>query len=85
MTFTPEAFRSIMEKYWRMAVHDGMISAASTPEDFYGFKPDDVECMHYRLAGFGYGTWFRLRDGRVFDRSARPSTPTRSIYDVTVH
>ena len=78
-------FAELMHRYWEIAVHEGAIAATTTPEEFYGFKVTDVECVHKRLAGVGAGIWFRLRDGRVFDMFARESTPTRELYDVTVN
>jgi hypothetical protein len=78
-------FAELMQRYWEIAVHDGMIAPTTTPEDFYGFKITDIECVHQRLAGVGAGIWFRLRDGRVFDMFARESTPTRALYDVTMN
>ena len=85
MYATAAAYKPMMERFWRMGVYDGLIAATSTPEEFFGFSHMDIECVHHRLAGFGAGTWFRLHDGRVFDWCARPSTPTRSIYDVMLH
>lgn len=78
-------FAALMQRYWEIAVNDGMIAATTTPEDFYGFSLTDIECVHRRLAGVGAGTWFRLRDGRVFDMFARESTPTRALYDQVLH
>ena len=80
-----DGFRGADAKDWEIAVYEGVIAATTTPEDFYGFKVTDVECVHQRLAGVGAGVWFRLRDGRVFDMFARESTPTRELYDVTVN
>ena len=38
------------------------------PAAFFGFRPEDVACIHFRKTGVGEGVWFRLRDGRVFNR-----------------
>ena len=80
-----EDYEQMMKRFWRMGVNDFLTAKTTTPEEFFGFRASDIECVHHRLAGIGAGTWFRLHDGRVFDWCARPSTTTRSIYDVTVH
>jgi hypothetical protein len=57
------------------------MTRARTPEEYYGFRAEDVECLHFRKRRFGSGLWFRLRDGRVVDALGRPSQRWRAWYD----
>jgi hypothetical protein len=57
------------------------MTRARTPEEFYGFRAEDVECLHFRKRRFGAGIWFRLKDGRVVDSLGRPSQRWRAWYD----
>jgi len=58
---------------------------AKTPEEFYGFRPEDVVELHNRKHGAKYGAWWRLKDGRVFDIAGRPSEPARHWYEGSKH
>src|SRR6185369_3471559 len=42
-------------------------TAAEEPEQFYGFRAEDVTDIHFNKQGFGRGIWYRLQDGRVID------------------
>ena len=58
---------------------------AATPEEFYGFKAEDVVHVHLHKHGFGRGLWLRLRDGRVFDAAGTPSQQDRDWYEASAH
>lgn len=57
------------------------MTTARTPEEFYGFRAEDVECLHFQKRRFGAGIWFRLTDDRVVDALGRPSQRWRAWYD----
>lgn len=57
------------------------MTRANTPEEFYGFRAEDVECLHFQKRRFGAGLWFRLKDGRVLDALGQPSQRWRALYD----
>jgi Cu/Zn superoxide dismutase len=64
----------------------GQVSVASNDEaafikQLFGFLPQDVEGIHLHKDGEGKGVWFRLKDGRVFDKLGKPSSADRAIYD----
>jgi hypothetical protein len=50
-------------------------------KQFFGFLPQDVEGIHTHRDDEGDGVWFRLKDGRVFDRHGRPSSANHALYD----
>ena len=54
------------------------------PVAFFGFRPEQVACIHSRKVGAGGGVWFRLKDGRVFNRYGGIDDPNPSLYDPTV-
>jgi hypothetical protein len=56
-----------------------------TPENFYGFEATEVKATHHHKLGKGAGLWFRLRDGRVFDRFGQPDEDDSVLYDATAH
>ena len=58
---------------------------ASGPEEFYGFRPQDVAEIFLHKHGFGRGVWFRLKDGRVIDVHSRPSDRDRAWYVTSAH
>jgi len=47
----------------------------------FGFLPQDVEGIHVYKDGEGKGVWFRLKDGRVFDKHGKPSSADHAVYD----
>ncbi len=58
---------------------------ASGPEEFYGFRPEDVAAIFLHKHGFGRGVWFNLKDGRVIDVHGRPSDRDRAWYVTSAH
>jgi len=50
-------------------------------KQFFGFLPQDVEGIHTHKDGEGDGVWFRLKDGRVFDKQGRPWSANHALYD----
>jgi hypothetical protein len=84
MQFTPSLYRGFMLKHFQSARRLRK-TAAHSPEEYFGFHSEDVEIIHLHLQGVGSGTWFRLNDGRVFDRFAQLSDPDPSFYDATTH
>jgi hypothetical protein len=58
---------------------------ARSPEEFYGFRPEDVLELHLHKHGFGRGAWFRLKDGRVIDAHGNPSHRERYWYVSSAH
>ena len=51
------------------------------PSDYYKFTPTDVAAIHNHKRGTGAGLWFRLRDGRVFDRTGAADERDPLLYD----
>lgn len=51
------------------------------PAKYYSFAPADVAVIHNHKRGVGAGLWFRLRDGRVFDKTGAHSEPSPALYD----
>jgi hypothetical protein len=78
------SYDAVMEKHFRFRKALGMTEADSK-ENFYGFAAGDVLLVHVRKNGFRDGVFFRLRDGRVFDVSAREHDPDPRWYDQTTH
>jgi len=72
-------FDQTMRKYHRHALLLAFTKAA-TPEEYFGFHHHDVRTIHFQKSGYGRGCWFRLRDGRVFDKFARPDSPDLRLY-----
>ena len=60
-------------------------TAAAEPEEFYGFRAEDVAEIHFQKHGAGRGVWYRLKDGRVIDAIEKPSEPDRIWYVSPVH
>jgi hypothetical protein len=66
----------------------GQVSVTSNDDtafikQLFGFLPRDVEGIHLQKEGEGKGVWFRLKDGRVFDKLGKPSSADRGVYDKT--
>jgi hypothetical protein len=51
------------------------------PSDYYGFAPADVAMIHNHKRGAGAGLWFRLRNGRVFDKTGEAAERDPALYD----
>jgi hypothetical protein len=66
-------------------LHRAGRTRARSPEEFYGFRPDDVSESHLHKQGFGRGVRFRLRDGRVIDVYGKASHPERYWYVSSAH
>ena len=75
-----KAFSRLMAKHHRQGVLLGY-TAASTPEEYFGFRDDQVEIVHFHKAGVGSGVWFRLNCGRVVDEVAIPACRDPGLYD----
>jgi hypothetical protein len=58
---------------------------AREPEEFYGFRAEDVSEMHFHKHGIGRGVWYRIKDGRVIDAVGKPSEPDRIWYVSSAH
>lgn len=52
------------------------------PSAYFPFSPADVAAIHTCKRGTGNGLWFRLRDGRVFDKVGLPAENDPALYDV---
>ena len=50
-------------------------------KQLFGFSPHDVEGIHTHKDDEGKGVWFRLKDGRVFNKQGKPSSADHAIYD----
>lgn len=70
MQFTPSLYRGSMVKYFLWAWRRDL-TAAHSPEEFFGFSPQDMQSIHFHKQGTGEGAWFRLKDGRVIDKLAQ--------------
>jgi hypothetical protein len=84
MQFTASLYRGFMVKYFQWAWRRDK-TAAHSPEEYFGFSPDDVQSIHFHLQGTGDGAWFRLKDGRVIDKFAQPAVSDPAYYDATTH
>ncbi|MCU1336049.1 MAG: hypothetical protein JWO19_1630, partial [Bryobacterales bacterium] len=58
------------------------MTAAPTPEAFYGFRAANVIELHFRKRGAGRGLWYRLKDGRVIDAFGKRALRSRSAYSL---
>ncbi len=84
MQIMPSAYQSLMQKYWDRARTEGATNAP-TPESFYGFEAAEVKATHHHKQGKGAGLWFRLRDGRVYDKYGRSDDVDALSYDAIAH
>lgn len=84
MQYTRSLYRGFMVKHFQWAWRFKKTEARS-PEEYFGFSPEDIEAIHFHMQGFGEGAWFRLKDGRVFDRFAQASVSDPAYYDATTH
>jgi hypothetical protein len=84
MQILPSAYQGLMQKYWNRACERGATNA-QTAEDFYGFEPSDVKTTHHHRQGKGAGLWFRLHDGRVFDKDGHSDDVDPLFYDAVSH
>ena len=84
MQFTPSLYRGFMLKHFKLARRLRK-TIADNPEEYFGFHPEDIEVIHFHFQGVGEGTWFRLNDGRVFNRFAELCDSDPSFYDATTH
>jgi len=81
------SIEALMKRSASKMVGLATISAKSKDEDaayikqLFGFLPQDVEGIHTRKEGEGEGVWFRLKDGRVFNKFGKPSSPNHALYD----
>jgi hypothetical protein len=48
---------------------------------YFPFAPADVAAIHTSKHGAGNGLWFRLHDGRVFDKGGLPADDDPALYD----
>jgi len=60
-------------------------TGSATPEELYGFRPEEVIEMHFHQHGFGRGVWYRLKDGRVIDALGKPAHRERHWYVSSAH
>jgi hypothetical protein len=72
----------------RRTLHELLDSGAITgardsddPAAFFGFRPDDVAGVHFHKSGARSGVWFRLKDGRVFNRYGGIDDPDPAQYE----
>ena len=79
------AYRSLMQKYWRLGVKMGLTTLETPVEKYFGFSAFDIVEMHHHKAGDGQGVWFRLDNGRVVDWQGVPSDPDPALYDATIN
>jgi hypothetical protein len=84
MNIMPSAYHGLMLKYWQYTRTHGATDAP-TPEEFYGFTSTEVRVTHHHKQGKGPGLWFRLRDGRVYDKSSHSDEVDPVLYDATTH
>jgi hypothetical protein len=66
----------LVEKLMRTA---GRISGT----DAFPFNADEVNGIHTFKHGEGYGVWFHLKDGRVFNSAGQPSETDVTKYGET--
>jgi hypothetical protein len=80
--FVLACMRHALRAYCRDNGVDFVPSADLDPTSYYGFAPADVAMVHAYKHDAGAGTWFRLHDGRVFDRAGVPDDPDPALYDM---
>ena len=74
MKFNPVVVRAVMHTQFHELRQAGG-THASTPEEHYSFRAEDVEDLYFNRGGFGKGVWFRLKDGRIFDVRGEVAAP----------
>jgi hypothetical protein len=72
--------RDTMRAHFQILVFKGRAVASQTAEQFYGFRSEDVEEMHFCKHGFGRGVWYRLKNDLVIDALGKPSEVERHWY-----
>lgn len=77
--------RETMMRHFQILRAKGKHRAAQSPEQFYGFRPEDVVEIHSHKQGFEPGVWYRLKDGRVINAIGKPSEPENSWYVSSKH
>ena len=55
--------------------------AGSDLSAYFPFSPADVTAIHTSKRGTGAGLWFRLHDGRVFDKGGLRAEDDPALYD----
>ena len=55
--------------------------ALGLPAPHFPFLPSEVSTIHTHKDGIGDGVWFRLADGRVFNRFAEEQDRRPTLYD----
>ena len=55
--------------------------AGSDLSAYFPFSPADVTAIHTSKRGKGNGLWFRLHDGRVFDKGGLRAEDDPALYD----
>ena len=73
-------FNDLMRKHHRQSVLLGN-TAASSPEEFFGFHHRQIETVHFHKRGVGAGIWFRLHCGEVINEIAAPTCRDPGLYD----
>jgi len=81
-TCDPAEALQIMKRTIRDLGESGAIPfrAETDPAAFFGFRPEDVARVHTRKSGIA-GVWFRLKDGRVFNRYGGIDDPDPALYE----
>lgn len=51
------------------------------PEQVYPFPVREIQGVHTHKTGAGDGVWFRLKDGRVFDKGGAAAEADPALYD----
>lgn len=51
------------------------------PEQVYPFQVSELAAVHTHKTGAGDGVWFRLKDGRVFDKRGEEQQADPALYD----
>jgi hypothetical protein len=74
-----------MQEHFASLCSKGRTGDAATPQEFYGFQPEDVAELHFHQHGVGRGVWYRLKDGRVIDALGKPAHNERHWYVAPVH
>jgi hypothetical protein len=64
-----------------MKVKSNRIDGNLSPEQVYSFNVSGIIGVHTHKIGYGGGIWFRLKDGRVFNKYGKEDNPNPSLYD----
>lgn len=76
-----EILRSILLESWEESLIEPDNNGNIKPEQLFPFHVHEILGIHTHKIGVGDGVFFRLKDGRVFDRYGEEQEPDQTLYD----